>query len=137
MIIVNLPSRTLGLSFRHSDVDVIVPLTPKERKLFIPPHIRKTRGTYCEIYDVILNPEKGVKNAKWICEGSAVVGVGDQFRKAEGRKRALTRALNQLKPPVHGEMRSVSSIILGKHDRTKIWQVYHDRAKPLPTQDLP
>src|SRR6266853_2369476 len=121
MIKVNLPSRTLGLSFRHSEVEMPIPQKDSEKKLEKPIQFRKSRATFCEIYEITLT------SSQWVCEGSAYLGVGDQFRKAQGRKLALTKALKLLSPPKYGEKRSVSPLTLGKKERELVWKAYHDR----------
>ena len=121
MIKVNLPSRTLGLAFRHSEVEIAIPQKESEKKLDKPVQFRKTRATFCEIYEIT------PLSSKWVCEGSAYLGVGDQFRKSMGRKFALTKALKLLSPPKYGEKRSVSPLTLGKKERELVWQAYHNR----------
>lgn len=132
MIRVTLPDRTIGISFRHSkNVEVAIPQTAKELKEGAKLRYRNTRATYCEIYELKLKPEdNSIISSKWICEGSGVVGIGDVFRKSEGRKWALTKALNQLKPLQHNDQKGLKRVppfYLGKKDREKVWDAYEGR----------
>jgi hypothetical protein len=127
MIRIVLPSITIGIAFRHSKVEYALPQTAKEKKAEKKQQFRTTMGTFCELYEI------NGASQKWLCEGSTVLGVGDQFRKAEGRKIALTRALHFLKVPKFGEKRAVSSVILSKRDRELIWSVYNSLKKIRPT----
>lgn len=109
MIKVNLGERggILGISFRHSVTEVALPRDARERRLNLVPRFRKTRGTYAEAYQIV------GQGTRWLAEGSAILGEGDQFNKAMGRKVALTRLLKILN--------------LEKKDREKVWEAYRNR----------
>jgi hypothetical protein len=122
MIKVILEHRTIGVSFRHSDVEATIPGT-------IPPASRQTKGTFCEIFEIKKSPTSDVEYATWVAEASAVVGIGDQFRKDIGRKLSLTRVLKYLSNPKYGEQKAIPPLVLTKADRVKIWAAYHRRGE--------
>ena len=98
MIRVELPGRTIGLSFKH--------LSSEAAAEYI------SHCTWCTIYDI-----KG-EDAIELSWGNASCSVLDNFNKATGRKLALERAMHQLHL-VNGH-----PVVLGKAERQQVWDTY-------------
>lgn len=83
-----------------------------------PKRKREKRMTMCFIYE--LNTDK--KERVIATSSQASCSSKDQFNKEEGRKRALTRALQQLWPSTDGTDHN-----LRRQVRTLFWNVYFHR----------
>jgi hypothetical protein len=103
MILINLPTRTIGLSFTYN----LGPWTRNKEK--------KVHWTVCEIFDV--KDKLKIKSSILIASDRAECNPLDSFVKETGRKIALKKALEN-------DRRKFT-----KWERTVIWKSYFDRGK--------
>lgn len=103
---------TLGISFRHEETEAPIANS-------FPTKYRPTKVTYCELFEILSKTHK-----KYLCEGEAVLGKGDVFRKETGRKYSLTRALKKLN--------GINVPKLTKKERELVWDGYFKRGEVKP-----
>ena len=100
MFVVNLDNLRLGIAFEY------------------PKDLSFGRVTFCKLFDA------NISNGKVIASGLALCAPQDTFRKEQGRKLALARAMKELG--------------LARNDRAKVWEQYHTRkAKGQQVQATP
>ena len=109
MIRVELPSRTIGLSFKHIS-NPPYSLLPYDISYNCPHQI--SHRTWCIIYEI-----KG-EDAAELSHGKADCSILDNFNKSKGRKIALERAMHQLHPG------NGHPVVLGKAERQQVWDTY-------------
>lgn len=117
MLIVQLPTKRIGITFRHLKVDTLKHGVPME-----------TRVTHCGIWELPDEDKEAIK----LTYGVATCSPKDNFSKEKGRKCALTRALLQgdhefNNYDLNGELKPNWVDI--KESREMIWNAYRNRGE--------
>lgn len=123
MIVVKLPSFTIGLAFshpvRHENTGKLI--LDAEKGIYVQ-EMAPVRGTRCEVLEV----EEGSENASprtlpIIAVGTVRCDPRDNFIKETGRKKALKQALRVVHP------------LLTREERAIVWGTYLGRPRPVST----
>jgi len=114
MIKIDLPSRTIGIAFKHPKVHRVLERGDGHGDIV---ETVERRCSVCEVFEI-----DGAGNPTLISKGVVHCHFLDSFKRETGRKKALASALTKCS--------------MNKWERRRIWDAYHNRGAETTMNQL-